>query len=477
MLTRMPGEAVIYVRISRDRAGAGLGIARQEQDGRGLADRLGLTVRRVYADNDISAASGKHRPDYLAMLADLADSPAAVITWHTDRLHRRVAELEEYVAFAELHGIATYTVQAGELDLATPSGRLVARMLGAAAAYEIEHMKERHRAAKRQAAEKGEWRGGRRPFGYAEDGVTLVAAEADAIASGAAQVIAGMSLAAVARRWNAAGLTTGSGRAWRPNEAGRVLLRARNAALVEHRDPDSGENQVVGPASWPPVLTLDQWHQVRHVLTDPARRTTPGPERRWLLSGILTCGACGAKMAASTTAGKGRGTRPVYRCRAGGGRVHVARDCQAADDFVTGYVLTVLAEMDAAGKLLADDPDTRLVDSQIAAAERRLAEMEEEIRTVRNGARLIRQVWEPLDAELDAMRERRAKMIRPRSLSAFAGHDPAEVWDGMELSERHAIVAGLVEVSVKPAPKGRPAGWLKGQSYFDPRSVVVTLRE
>jgi site-specific DNA recombinase len=49
----------------------------------------------------------------------------------------------------ERRGVLTHTVQAGLLDLSTPSGRLVARQLGAVARYEWEH-KARVRAAYQQ---------------------------------------------------------------------------------------------------------------------------------------------------------------------------------------------------------------------------------------------------------------------------------------------------------------------------------------
>ena len=46
-------KAAVYVRISRDREGAGLGVQRQEQDCRELADRLGWHVVGLYCDNDV----------------------------------------------------------------------------------------------------------------------------------------------------------------------------------------------------------------------------------------------------------------------------------------------------------------------------------------------------------------------------------------------------------------------------------------
>jgi site-specific DNA recombinase len=55
----------------------------------------------------------------------------AVVVWHTDRLYRRITELEQYIRVCERQSVSTQTVQAGPLDLATPSGRLAfGRSLG-----------------------------------------------------------------------------------------------------------------------------------------------------------------------------------------------------------------------------------------------------------------------------------------------------------------------------------------------------------
>ncbi len=160
-------RAVIYCRISQDRTGAGLGVERQRQDCEALAERNGWDVVEVYVDNDVSAYSGKKRKDYLRMLDDRDEGKATVVVvWHTDRLHRSPTELEAYIALSERRGVATHTVQAGTIDLATPSGRMTARILGAVARQESEHKGERVARARRQKALAGEWMGGIRPFGW-----------------------------------------------------------------------------------------------------------------------------------------------------------------------------------------------------------------------------------------------------------------------------------------------------------------------
>jgi len=125
----------VYARISRDRVGAGLGVDRQREDCRELAARLGWSIVVEHTDNDLSAYSGKPRPGYRALLADLREGRVdAVLAWHTDRLHRSPVELEDYITVSERQGAPTHTVKAGPLDLSSPSGRMVARQLGASPA-------------------------------------------------------------------------------------------------------------------------------------------------------------------------------------------------------------------------------------------------------------------------------------------------------------------------------------------------------
>jgi 5-methylcytosine-specific restriction protein A len=184
-------RAALYCRISLDREGAGLGVARQEQDCRALAQRLGWAVTQVYVDNDVSAYSGRSRPAWDRLMADIrAGTVDAVIGWHVDRLTRSPRELEDVIDLADRHGLALATVT-GDIDLGTPTGRMVARMLGAAARHESEHKGERQRRQIRQAAEAGKAAGGgHRPFGYAADRVTVIEPEVAVIRECAARVLA-----------------------------------------------------------------------------------------------------------------------------------------------------------------------------------------------------------------------------------------------------------------------------------------------
>ena len=124
--------AAVYARISSDQDGTGLGVLRQLEDCRKLAKKRGWSVAEEYVDNDVSAYSGKARPAYARMLADLADGHRdAVIVYNLDRLHRRPIELEQFVALCTQAGVVDLATVTTDVDLGTDDGLLVARMLAA----------------------------------------------------------------------------------------------------------------------------------------------------------------------------------------------------------------------------------------------------------------------------------------------------------------------------------------------------------
>ncbi|HUY48673.1 MAG TPA: recombinase family protein, partial [Streptosporangiaceae bacterium] len=98
-------RAAIYVRISSDRTGAGLGVARQEEACRALCARLGWIVVMVYCDNDVSASSGKPRKAWLQLQADIAAGQIdAIACWNVDRLTRMPRELEDVIDLHDRRG-------------------------------------------------------------------------------------------------------------------------------------------------------------------------------------------------------------------------------------------------------------------------------------------------------------------------------------------------------------------------------------
>src|SRR4051812_5246885 len=118
-------RAGIYVRISKD-DGRALGVRRQEEDCRKLCNDRGWAIADVYRDNDVSASTGKRRPEYQRLLDDVrARRISAVVVWDLDRLTRRPIEIEEFISLADEHKVSLASV-GGDVDLATDNGRMFA---------------------------------------------------------------------------------------------------------------------------------------------------------------------------------------------------------------------------------------------------------------------------------------------------------------------------------------------------------------
>jgi site-specific DNA recombinase len=476
----MGTRAAIYCRISEDRHGTGIKVGDQETDCRALAERLGLTVVKVYEDNDLTAHKGskryKERPGYRDLLTAIrAGRVDAVLATETERLHRDSRELLDYIDACQPYDVPTYTVRAGQLDLSTSSGRMVAKILAAKAEHEIEVMKDRMRAARLHKVGRGQWVGGRRPFGYERDGRTVIEAEADHLRWAASQVLAGVSLNATVAKLNERGSTTSTGRPWTPTEMRRVLVRPRNAGLTVHR------GQVIGRAEWPAILDEDLWRGVCAVLGDPTRRTNTTTARQWLLSGLARCGApvgdaiCGSPVRSFSAGGRSRGRqlKPTYTCRTG---KHVVRDAAALDEFVEAVILERLSRPDAADLLAPDQTgDLAALHARDAALRARLDELG---RLAGEGVIDAPQLVEATAAIRRQREEITAQLDAANGGSVLAGvadaADPAKVWAGLDLSRKRAIVDVLIEVVILPAAhKGRRAGWRAGETYFDPSSVAI----
>jgi site-specific DNA recombinase len=459
-------RAAIYARISRDKVGAGVKVDDQARDCRALAERLGLTVddELVFTDNDLTAHRGrKTRPGYVALLAAIRSGRVdAVICTHADRLHRSVKELEGYIDTCG--DIPTYQVMAGRLDLATASGKRNARLAAVIAEGEVDQMIERMRAARVHKTSRGEWTGGKRPFGYQADGVTVDEVEAEALRWAAGQVLAGVALRSIARELNARGIRTATGQPWDPRTLGRVLRRPRNAGLSVYR------GRVVGPARWPAILEEDLWRGVVAVLADPTRRSNPGRPPRWLLSNLARCGVCGQPVISKSRA---RPAMVIYTCSAAS---HLSRPAAQVDAFVEAVIVERLSRPDARDLLTPPEGavDPTGLHLQDAALAGRLAELgrmfaasEIEADTLRAGTTDIRQQRERITAAL-------AAASRGSVLAGVVdAADPAKVWAGLDLSRRRAIIATLVTVTILPARRGRRPGWQAGEAYFDPTSVRI----
>lgn len=457
-----PQLACIYCRMSEDREGGGLGVDRQREDCEALAASLGLTVVRVYTDNDLSAYSGKPRPGYQQMLEDLRTGLyGSVLAWHTDRLHRSPRELEEYIDVCEPRNVQTRTVKAGALDLTTATGRMIARQLGVQARYEVERMVERQRRARDQKVQRGEYCGGPRPYGWEKNGITPVREEIAVIREVADAVLAGASIRALAADLNERGLFTSTGARWDGGTLTRMLKRARNAGILQHRGEEAG------PSKWDAAIDEPTWRSLRGVLDDPSRIPTASNVRKHLGSGLYLCGVCGEGL---TSFSKGGGKPAKYKCRKNN---CVLRDLVLLDKWVQSFLLRRLGEPNAAEMFAGrgeGEVDVKAAQDELKAAREDLDELAKAF----GSGEIDMQEWRVARAGARARKERAeavlATAVKVNPVAELLAADNKEAkWLAMELGRRRAAIDWAMTVRVLPAKVGRRPGG----SYWDPAAVQI----
>jgi DNA invertase Pin-like site-specific DNA recombinase len=355
---------VIYLRQSFDRHGDRLAVQRQLADLQRLAAQRGLDVVLVIEDNDTSATNlRRKRKGYTQLMAMVkAGQVDIILSWAVDRLVRRMADLEALIDTIEAAQVSVLTLS-GDLDLSTPQGRLVARILAAVARQEIEVKSARTVARNRQAAQNGTpIATGRRTPGYVDNHLSAIhPEEAPVIAQGYSQLLAGTSVRTIAKGWNGRGFRTGTGAEWRPTEVKRALLNPRYAGLSVYQ-AHGDDAEVLGTGQWSPIIPQNVWEAARVILSDPARRSTmEGTAVKYLLVGIAQCDECGAALQ-SYSRGQGPAGRK-YRCP----NFHITHDQAALDQHILEVMGEDLARADAPEEAVGTGADQAALTTEAAA--------------------------------------------------------------------------------------------------------------
>jgi site-specific DNA recombinase len=447
-------RAGIYARISSDREGDGLGVARQVEDCERLAARKGWEVVGEYVDDDVSAWSGRTRPEYVRSLDDLEDGTInGLLVYDLDRLHRQPSELESFIGLCQRLGLTNVASVSGDIDLTTSDGQFQARILGAVAKKESDDRSRRIRRKHEELAVNGKVSGGgSRPYGYEADKVTVRPAEAAVIKDCARRLLAGEPVRSIARDLNERGVPSAGGGAWSAQSLTRMLASARISGQREHK------GEIVATAEWPAIISVEETATIRALLSNPARRTNRAA-RRYLLHGLLTCSHCGERLVARPRTGGQR----RYACAKGVGFSGCGKTYVTADEVERFVTQAVLYRLDSPQLQKAVEQRQR----RVPETERWLKEAEaasaqlEELAAAYGARQVSMQEWmaakQPIQERLTAARKQLAKASHTNAVAAYVGNGAGlrAEWDSLDLSKQHAIVAAVVEsVVVGPARRG-----------------------
>jgi DNA invertase Pin-like site-specific DNA recombinase len=505
-----PTCAIELVRISDARNGDTHGVDGQVADLDVYAERIGWGIgprgTHVIVENDISAFKRRKipvpghdqpvlrtvRPGFRRALDMLAAGQAdGLLALDLDRACRDPRDLEDLIDVVEsCRPRIPVESKSGSLRLANDADVTMARVLVAVGNKASRDTARRVSDQHRRSAAEGKFRGGRRRYGWERDGITprLFAepiggwdGEQDVIRWAAESVLAGVSLRYLVRDLARRGVPTVAGADWSTSTLRDILLRPSTAGISVWTDPATGQRHKY-LAGWAPVLPEDQWRAVCAILTDPARKMTPGNKPRWLGTFIYQCGACerdgrpllDARGYTTVKVSGGRADNPTYHCATVAGS-HLRRQALPVDDLVSRLITGRLARPDAADLLpLATRPDVdvralraeqaalrELLDEQARLHARRIIDE----RQLEAGSIEIRGKLHVIETQLEA-----AAPVSP--LAGIAGRpDAADVWAGLDLGRKREIVKTLVTVTLLPM-----TGRLRGV-VFDPDSVRIRWRE
>ena len=484
-LTKTTLPAGIYVRISLDKHD-GAGVERQEQACRTLAAELGLEVSRVYSDNSISAYSGKVRPGFIDLVADVkARKIGAVLSFAPDRISRNVSEYGLFKATLKNTHCRLVYVNGGEQALDDPNADLISTMLSGVSQWESAIKSTRVAAAYAQKRARGEFpTTPNRLFGYTHDG-ELHPTEAPLVREAATRILAGASLRRIAREWEDSGVTTTAGGRPTAQNMRIVLLTPTTGGFTHYKlkkkDYTTSEWEqlsawdklgIVGRGNWEPVLDPEVWQALWAHLTNPARKTNlVGSAPRHLLSGTARCGKCGAPMWCRNKWYKKKAEeepKRIYWCKSTGGG-HPTRIADPLEHYVTDLVLTRLHQSDIVGELASGVDSHRRAELTTTRdmVRGRMADLEQQATLGNVSMEQFGRMNRTLTDQLEAIDAELVELAGAGGvLAELAGvADVRKWWATATLELKRELIRALMTITVEVTP---PV-----QNRFNPEYVTV----
>jgi site-specific DNA recombinase len=427
-----------YARISEDAQQLGLGVARQQDDTRKLVELRGWTLADTYVDNDLSAYHVKvTRPDFERMLEDLeAGIIQGIVVYDLDRLARQPRDLERIIEIYDRSPLVFATVQ-GDIDLSTPDGRTMARVMVAFANKDSMDTSRRVARKKLEMATGGVATGPWRPFGWKEDRRTLNEPEAEILRRAARDVLNGTGLFVICDRLNQVGVKTARGGKWQTGPLRKMLIAPRIAGFAVYQGElltDSTGRPIKG--KWEPILDEATWRAVCELLS----QTKAHAERRpgGLLTNIARCGLCGYGLVISREPHRTRYHCPTPRS---GGCAGVTISAHRLEEQVEALIF---AYMDRAIK--APEPVWE-GQGRLDEVNAKIGELMEQYRTGLSGQIVFPRVRQ-LEDEQAELRTEQARFTQAQHRKGITIEGE---WSDLDLNAKRAVIKSVIEaVVVKP---------------------------
>lgn len=274
--------AALYMRVSTDaQFEEGYSIEQQTEMLTAFCKAKRIENYELYIDPGFSG-SNIERPEMQRLIHDIRDGKIThVLVYKLDRLSRSQKDTLYLIEdIFNTHNV-TFTSLNENFDTSTPTGKAMLGMMSVFAQLERETIRERTRMGMLGRLKEGYWPGGARtPFGYDYDesqGILVPNSDAVRVENCFDLLISGYSPDSIAKilgfKYD--------------NTVRNILTRKTYLGMIEYND-------VCYPGKHVPIISEEKFKQAQNVLNQRSVR------REWtsqyLLTGLLVCGKCGAKM-------------------------------------------------------------------------------------------------------------------------------------------------------------------------------------
>lgn len=278
----MSKHTALYLRVSTEaQADEGYSLAAQAEKLEAYCRMKGVSAFKRYVDGGFSG-SNLSRPAMGELIEKIRTGEVErVVVYKLDRLSRSQKDTLYLIEDVFLpHGVDFVSINEN-IDTGSPYGRAMIGILSAFAQLERENIFLRTRMGMVERVKQGYWPGGGKiPFGYdydAQKGVLVPNSDADTVREIYARYLEGQSTGRIARDL---GLKY-------EHLVKQILRRESNTGVIVYKDE-------VYPGRHEPLIDRETFDRAQRRLCAPNRpRAAEGGK---LLTGLLVCGHCGAKM-------------------------------------------------------------------------------------------------------------------------------------------------------------------------------------
>lgn len=293
-------KAVIYKRVSTlVQVGEGASLDMQDERLRAYIKAQGWKLVDIYEDAGLSGKD-TNRPEYQRMFKDANKGKFdCIVVYKLDRLSRSVIDFHELDKKLNALNVSIVSVTQN-LDTSTSIGRLLRNILIDFANFEREMIVERSMESKYRLAKKGQWLGGRSPFGYKIINKKLIInpENAEIVKRIYKDYINGYTMRQLVSKYRIDIASIGV-ILRNPVYTGYIgysktnQVKGRTGKMYKQRKPVS--EWILAEGQHEAIISMDEWKKVQRIKKSRVRH--PGSrDNPQIFQGLCYCGNCGNKL-------------------------------------------------------------------------------------------------------------------------------------------------------------------------------------